>query len=711
MGIKFKQIDNLQSTFDALSGDFQNQITTNSDDISGVYNDSQILSGWKYFANNVDISGAQGLLVSNDNIYTPNYLIASGAKLGFPIGTPRNSTSAPEGSLQVSGGQIYFEDQLNIRNNAGINITNGAITGNTGDFDYLTGSSLNYLSGAFSDTLTISGVDVATGVFIDYQADSGIALVGSTFITQGTGNFSTIDFESITAPAHQEGRLFYDTDNLTLTLYNDEADISLQVGQEEYLRVRNNTTGTISNGSVVRINGSQGTHPTIDLASADSEEHAQVIGLATHDIEAASFGYVTTYGIVRGLNTQDYDPGDEIHLSVTSGEFTSGQVISPNYRVTVGHVLRDHLNQGTVLVQPGQAKLGGGDVKNLKTVNISGITFFEEAVDGAGIICSKDNFVFDTGTDSVGIGTTNPQAALDVYSTNSAILHPRLSTDQMTGISSPVNGMVIYNTDVKKFAGYSDNSWSLLQEEWTPQKLTLNAWYDAADLATLDLSGNYVSTWRDKSFKGNHTLQSDTGKQPVAYEKSHNGLNVLDFTPDDHLISNDSTIENQDQTWIVLANITNVDSSADSIVSYHDGINLSGSWQLQANNSTEFRGKVLKGLGAGISNTAFSDTDLSNTYNIFTFNFDRQNQQHSNWLNGSINDSAVSDVTGIFPSMDIKIMTNRGTNNYPEGQVAEIICFSGISTEDKEKAEGYLAHKWNLTGSLPDSHPYKYIRP
>jgi hypothetical protein len=56
-------------------------------------------------------------------------------------------------------------------------------------------------------------------------------------------------------------------------------------------------------------------------------------------------------------------------------------------------------------------------------------------------------------------------------------------------------------------------------------------------------------------------------------------------------------------------------------------------------------------------------------------------------------------------------MTNRGTNNYPEGQVAEIICFSGISTEDKEKAEGYLAHKWNLTGSLPDSHPYKYIRP
>lgn len=459
MGIKFKQIDNLQSTFDALSGEFQNQITINTEDISGVYNDSQVLSGWKYFDNNVDISGQQGLLVGADNIYTPNNLIAGGAKIGFPISTPRNSTPAPLGALQVTGGQIYFEDQLNIRNNAGINIENGSITGDRADFDYITGSTLNYITGAFDSSLTISGVSVSTG--IELEADSGVALVNDTLITSGTGNFSTIDFDPIIAPAHQEGRLFYDSDNFTLSLYNDEADISLQVGQEEYLRVRNNTTGTISNGSVVRINGSQGTHPTIDFASADSEEHAQVIGLATHDIASSSFGYVTTYGVVRGLDTTGYSAGDEVFLSTGSGAFTSGTIESPNYRVRIGHVLRSHASQGTILVQPGQAKLGGGDVKSLSTVNVSGINFYDSAADSAGILGSSSNFVYNNSSGFVGIGTPEPEGILDIQSTTSAPIMPRMTTAQMNAIASPIEGMLIYNTDSGKFAGYT-GAWSLL---------------------------------------------------------------------------------------------------------------------------------------------------------------------------------------------------------------------------------------------------------
>lgn len=786
MGIKFKQIDNLQSTFDALSGEFQNQITINTEDISGVYNDSQVLSGWKYFDNNVDISGQQGLLVGADNIYTPNNLIAGGAKIGFPISTPRNSTPAPLGALQVTGGQIYFEDQLNIRNNAGINIENGSITGDRADFDYITGSTLNYITGAFDSSLTISGVSVSTG--IQLEADSGVALVNDTLITSGTGNFSTIDFDPIIAPAHQEGRLFYDSDNFTLSLYNDEADISLQVGQEEYLRVRNNTTGTISNGSVVRINGSQGTHPTIDFASADSEQNAQAVGLATHDIEAASFGYVTTYGIVRGLNTIGFTAGDEVYLSETSGALTSGEIIAPNYRITIGHVVRSHINQGTVLVQPGQAKLGGGDIKGLKDPNIGGITFFEQAIDGAGIICSKDDFIFKTGAslqgDSyvgintsnpladlhitsyrptirlsetgnlvgnfeirnnfnvaqflsnkgysfysngveaisidnqarVGIGNYAPQSILDVKSTSSAVTLTRLTSTQMNSFNGQ-GGMIAFNTEAKKFYGKPDvgASWKLLQEPWTPTQLTLNAWYDAADLSTFDLSGNYVSAWRDKSFKGNHVLQSNTGQQPVAYENSHNGLNVLAFSPNDTLISNGSTIEDQDQTWMVVFKPTETDNVNDGFLSYYDNnaANLSGSWQLESADGSAFYGKIRKGPASNVlPTTTFASADQSGNYIMLGWDFDRQNLQHSSWLNGFYNDSGISDTTGIVPNMDIKVMTNRSDNQFPGGEFAEILCFSGIlSNEDRQKAEGYLAHKWNLTGSLNSSHPFKFFKP
>ena len=99
----------------------------NTNDVYDLYNSTQTLDGWKYFSNNVDVSGAQGLLVASDNIYSPNNLIVGAAKIGFSLSTPRNSTPAPLGSLQVTGGQIYFEDQLNIRNNSDIVITNGSL--------------------------------------------------------------------------------------------------------------------------------------------------------------------------------------------------------------------------------------------------------------------------------------------------------------------------------------------------------------------------------------------------------------------------------------------------------------------------------------------------------------------------------------------------------------------------------------------------------
>lgn len=441
MGIKFKQIDNLQETFDNVSGNLQAEITTNTNDVYNLYNSNQVLSGWKYFANNVDISGSQGLLVGSDSIYTPNNLIAGGAKIGFSISTPRNSTPAPLGSLQVTGGQIYFEDQLNVRNNSDIVITNGDITANQGIFDSVTGESIEatYITGISGNFNSLTGVD----------------------LNFDNLNTESIDFIPTSAPAHQEGRLFYDSDNLTLSLYNDEADVSLQLGQEEYLRVRNNTAGTISNGSAVLINGSQGTHPTINLASADSEENAQVIGLATHDISSSSFGYVTTYGVVRGLNTIGYSAGDEIFLSTGSGAFTSGTIESPNYRVRIGHVLRSHVNQGTILVQPGQAKLGGGDVKSLSTVNVSGINFYDSAADSAGILGSSTNFVYNNTSGFVGIGTAAPEGILDINSTSSAPIMPRMTTAEMNAIVNPVEGMLVYNTDSGKFAGYTGD-WSLL---------------------------------------------------------------------------------------------------------------------------------------------------------------------------------------------------------------------------------------------------------
>ena len=40
--------------------------------------------------------------------------------------------------------------------------------------------------------------------------------------------------------------------------------------------------------------------------------------------------------------------------------------------------------------------------------------------------------------------------------------------------------------------------------------------------------------------------------------------------------------------------------------------------------------------------------------------------------------------------------------------IGEFIIFNDvISDADRNKIEGYLAHKWNLTSKLPSGHAYK----
>ncbi len=59
----------------------------------------------------------------------------------------------------------------------------------------------------------------------------------------------------------------------------------------------------------------------------------------------------------------------------------------------------------------------------------------------------------------VGIGTNSPEAALDMSSSNSGILFPRVSS--VTDVTTPVNSMIVYDNSQRDFFQYSttSNSW------------------------------------------------------------------------------------------------------------------------------------------------------------------------------------------------------------------------------------------------------------
>ncbi len=69
--------------------------------------------------------------------------------------------------------------------------------------------------------------------------------------------------------------------------------------------------------------------------------------------------------------------------------------------------------------------------------------------------------VLVTPTGQVGIGTTSPVAALEVTSTASGFLPPRLTTDQRQAVASPAEGMVIYNITTHALNVYNGSTWTL----------------------------------------------------------------------------------------------------------------------------------------------------------------------------------------------------------------------------------------------------------
>ena len=77
--------------------------------------------------------------------------------------------------------------------------------------------------------------------------------------------------------------------------------------------------------------------------------------------------------------------------------------------------------------------------------------------------CMITGFAFTVNAQSVGINADgsapNSSAGLDVNFTNKGFLPPRMNTTQRNSISSPVEGLVIYNTDEKTLNIYNGNSW------------------------------------------------------------------------------------------------------------------------------------------------------------------------------------------------------------------------------------------------------------
>ena len=134
----------------------------------------------------------------------------------------------------------------------------------------------------------------------------------------GTSGQTKIKYTpQVTAPTYAEGNVFYSDDTGTLDVQGAYSDVTLQIGREQHLEVKNTTAGVISNGQAVTQSGVLDGRPTVKLAIADTFDNARIIGVATHEIGIGATGLVTTFGTVGGLNSLGVTTGVPLYLSDT----------------------------------------------------------------------------------------------------------------------------------------------------------------------------------------------------------------------------------------------------------------------------------------------------------------------------------------------------------------------------------------------------------
>ena len=164
-----------------------------------------------------------------------------------------------------------------------------------------------------------------------------------------------LDFDaSVATPTWQEGRIFYDKDAKTLAVYDDESEATLQVGQEQRVRVYNANGVTIANGAAVTVTGlTVDGVIEVELAIASDKTSAlNTIGIATHDIEPSTYGWATTSGTVNGVDTSSYTEGAAIYLSDSvAGAYQETRPLSPSYEVRMGGIIESDVATGKIYAE------------------------------------------------------------------------------------------------------------------------------------------------------------------------------------------------------------------------------------------------------------------------------------------------------------------------------------------------------------------------
>jgi hypothetical protein len=226
-------------------------------------------------------------------------------------------------------------------------------------------------------------------------------------------------------------------------------------------------------------------------------------------------------------------------------------------------------------------------------------------------------------------------------------------------------------------------------------------WLDAADSATVGLSGSTVTTWKDKSINGvtltaygSPTTTTVNGRTSISLNGSTQYLQKTGFTP-----TNSATYV----AWFAVANVTNYASATYACIV---GTNYPTSHYCQNTLYVNSGVGVIFYRNADLGTSKILSSNSIYTNTLFQTETDYVTGQYQINLNGGSPISTTGGLTGAIDNGTVALQVgwdSYSADSYVTGTISECLLYtSPVSPANKQAIEGYLAWKWGLNISLPN---------
>jgi hypothetical protein len=262
-------------------------------------------------------------------------------------------------------------------------------------------------------------------------------------------------------------------------------------------------------------------------------------------------------------------------------------------------------------------------------------------------------------------------------------------------------------------------------------------WLDANDSSTITESGGAITTWADKSGNGRNATADGNPTYSATGMSTSKPAVQLDGTGD-AFVSSITGIGSFNALDVYMVTQTTLAAAADTNSGVFWGYGNVGTagGSYPANRcltwSSSTGGLTGEFITAALDNASFIDGRLGSS----TYTRAANTAQILNSKNSTSGSALFSNGAAVTLGLTNQITTSTDTapasvgytvdsNFYvgalraggalvysPAIKFAEVIVSSTLlSTLNRQKVEGYLAHKWGLTANLPNDHPYKVSVP